>query len=87
MLIVDFVSDCLRELERESVWRRPIRAAPGAKTAALTGFAFWIFGYALPTLGHLAFALFPPRLLVISTLAGLVEVILASVAGAWLYKE
>ncbi len=87
MLIVDFVSDCLRELERESVWRRPIRAAPGAKTAALTGFAFWIFSYALPTLGRWAFCPFPQRLLFIGTLAGLVEVILASVAGTSPCKE
>lgn len=63
------------------------RFGPGAKTAALTGLAFWIFGYALPTLGQWAFGLFPQRLLVIGTLAGLVEVILASVAGAALYKE
>ena len=63
------------------------RFGPGAKTAALTGFAFWIFAYALPTLGQWALGLFPERLLVIGVLAGLVEVILASVAGAWLYKE
>jgi hypothetical protein len=63
------------------------RFGPGAKTAAFTGFAFWIFGYALPNLGQLGFGLFPQRLIIVSTLAGLVEVILASVAGAWLYKE
>lgn len=63
------------------------RFGPGAKTAALTGFAFWIFAYALPTLGNLALGLFPKRLLVIGVLVGLVEVILASIAGAWLYKE
>ena len=53
----------------------------------LTGFAFWIFVYVLPTLGNWALGLFPKRLLVIGVLVGLVEVILASVAGAWLYKE
>lgn len=63
------------------------RFGPGAKTAALTGFAFWVFAYALPTLGNLALGLFPKRLLVIGVLVGLVEVILASVTGAWLYKE
>jgi hypothetical protein len=63
------------------------RFGPGAKTAVLTGFAFWIFCYALPTLGQWAFGVFPQRLLIIGTLAGLVEVILASVAGAALYKE
>jgi len=63
------------------------RFGPGVKTAALTGFAFWIFASALPTLGNWALGLFPKRLLVIGVLVGLVEVILASVAGAWLYKE
>ncbi len=63
------------------------RFGPGAKTAALTGFAFWIIGYTLPTLGIWGFGLFPERLLIIGTLAGLVEIIVASVAGAWLYKE
>lgn len=63
------------------------RFGPGAGTAALTGFAFWILSYALPTLGQWALGLFPARLQVIGLLAGLVEVILASVAGAWLYKE
>jgi len=63
------------------------RFGPGVKTAALTGFAFWVFAYALPTLGNWALGLFPKRLLVIGVLVGLVEVILASVAGAWLYKE
>jgi hypothetical protein len=63
------------------------RFGPGPKTAACTGFAFWVIGYALPTLGQWAFKLFPGRLLIIGLLAGLVEIILASVAGAWLYKE
>lgn len=63
------------------------RFGPGAKTAALTGFAFWIFAYALPTLGNWALGLFPKRLLLFGVIVGLVEVILASVAGAWLYKE
>lgn len=63
------------------------RFGPGPKTAACTGFAFWVIGYALPTLGQWAFNLFPGRLLIIGALAGLVEIILASLAGAWLYKE
>lgn len=63
------------------------RFGPGAKTAALTGYAFWIFGYALPTLANWPLGLFPQRLQVIGVLGGLVEAILASVAGAWLYKE
>ncbi len=63
------------------------RFGPGAKTAVLTGFVFWIIGYALPSFGFSAMGFLPKRLLLIGTIAGLVEVILASVAGAWLYKE
>ncbi len=63
------------------------RFGPGAKTAILTGFVFWIIGYGLPSFGFRAVGLLPARLLLIGTIVGLAEVILASVAGAWLYKE
>jgi hypothetical protein len=63
------------------------RFGPGPKTALLTGFAFWFFSYALPSFGQLAFGLFPRHLVAIGALAGLVEVIIASLAGAWLYQE
>ncbi len=73
-----------------SIWlyaaARP-RFGPGPKTAALTGFGYWIIGYLLPNFGLLAMGLFPRRLLVMGTLVGLVEIIVASQAGAWLYKE
>jgi len=63
------------------------RFGAGPKTATLTGFAYWVVGYALPTLGQLQLGLFPRRLLVIGSIVGLVEIVVASVAGAWLYKE
>lgn len=63
------------------------RFGPGVKTAVRTGFAFWVFSYALPAFGQFAFGLFPQRLLLIGTLGGLVEIILASLAGASLYME
>ncbi len=59
----------------------------GLKTVVLTAFALWIIGYALPSFGFSAMGLLPKRLLLIGTIVGLVEVILASVAGAWLYEE
>jgi hypothetical protein len=64
------------------------RFGPGAKPAVLTGFVFWIIGYGLPAsaLGQSAYCRLV-RLLLTGTIVGLVEVILASVAGAWLYKE
>ena len=63
------------------------RFGPGVKTAVLTGFGYWIFAYALSNFGTWATGLFPHRLLLIATIVGLVELIVASVAGAWLYKE
>jgi hypothetical protein len=63
------------------------RFGAGPKTAALTGFAYWVVGYALPTLGQIPLGLFPKRLLLITSIVGLVEIVIGSVAGAWLYKE
>jgi len=63
------------------------RFGAGPKTAALTGFAYWVVGYALPTLGQMPLGLFPKRLLVVGGIVGLVEIIVASLVGAWLYKE
>ncbi len=63
------------------------RFGPGPKTAAWTGFGYWVFAYALPNFGNSIAGLFPQRLMIIGTLVGLVELILASVVGAWLYKE
>ncbi len=87
-LVIFFIGGFLAGIS--AIWlyaaARP-RFGPGAKTATLTGFAFWIFSYALPGLANWALGVFPQRLIVIGTLAGLVEIILASVAGAWLYKE
>jgi hypothetical protein len=63
------------------------RLGPGAKTAALTGAAYWFFAYAIPSANHVATNLVPGRLTVTVTLILLVGVLLASVCGAWLYKE
>ena len=63
------------------------RFGAGPKTAALTGFAYWVVGYAQPTLGQIPLGLFPKRLLAIGSIVGLVEIVAGSVAGAWLYKE
>ncbi|SRR5216683_5318044 len=60
---------------------------PGARTAILTGLVFWIIGYGLPSFGFSAVGLVPRRLFLIGTIVGLVEAILASIVGAWLYEE
>jgi hypothetical protein len=63
------------------------RFGPGPKTAAWTGFGCWVLGYALPNFSMAPLGLFPSRLLVIGTIVGLVEITVASVIGAWIYKE
>lgn len=63
------------------------RLGPGAKTAALTGLAFWLFAYAIPAADGVMASLQPGRLTATVTLILLVGTILASLCGAWLYKE
>jgi hypothetical protein len=63
------------------------RFGPGPKTAILAAFVCWfcIYFYC----GALNGALFgiPTTLLVVGMVWGIIEYILAAVAGAWLYKE
>lgn len=63
------------------------RLGPGAKTAVLTGLAFWLFGYAIPGANGVMANLQPGRLTACVTLILLVGTVLASVCGAWVYKE
>jgi hypothetical protein len=51
------------------------------------GFAYWVIGYLFPNLVSWALAIFPTRLLAITTVVGLVELIAAALAGASIYKE
>ncbi len=63
------------------------RYGQGPNTAILAGLAAWALAVFLPNLGNYPLGLFPARLLVISTVVALVEIVVATVAGAWLYKE
>ena len=57
------------------------------KTAALTGVAYWFFAFAIPNANHTATNLVPGRLTVTVTFIMLFGVLIASVCGAWVYKE
>jgi hypothetical protein len=59
----------------------------GPKTALFAVLAVWSHGYLLAAATPLALNLFPPRLMVIGLTVGLVEVIVGTLAGAWLYRE
>lgn len=63
------------------------RLGPGPKTAAIVGAALWFPAYFIPTVGWAVFGLMPMNLAVLAVVWGLVELVLASVAGAWLYRE
>ena len=63
------------------------RYGAGPKTAACAGAAVWGLGYLLAAVTPLALHLFPRRLMAIGLAVGLVEVIVGTLAGAWLYRE
>lgn len=63
------------------------RFGAGPKTALYAGLGVWLLGYCLPTLTWIPMGLFPRPLVAIAMLVGLVEILLATLAGAWLYQE
>lgn len=63
------------------------RYGAGPKTALCAGAAVWGLGYLLSSVTPLALNLFPARLLGIGLAVGLVEALVGTVAGAWLYRE
>jgi len=63
------------------------RYGAGAGTAAKAGIAVWFFESLLPSVAQLNLGLFPSKLVMTSTIWGLVELIIATILGAWLYRE
>lgn len=63
------------------------RFGAGVSTALCAGATVWFFAYLYPSIGMWAMGMWPTQPLAISLVWGLVEVLLASVAGAWLYHE
>jgi hypothetical protein len=63
------------------------RFGAGPKTAILTGFFVWLFAILWPAIGDGLLGLFDPDLLVFVSVWGLFEILIAALAGAWLYKE
>jgi hypothetical protein len=66
------------------------RYGAGPKTAACAGVALWVIGYLLPTIAWVAVFLpwrVPTRILVSPSAAALVAMVLATLVGAWPYKE
>lgn len=63
------------------------RYGAGATTAIRTGVAAWALAVFLANLTNYPLGLFPTRLLVITTIVALFEIAVATIAGAWPYKE
>ncbi len=63
------------------------RFGPGATTAIGAGLIVWALAYLYPSAGMVPMNLFPHRLILHGALWGLFEVLIAALAGAWLYKE
>ena len=63
------------------------RFGAGVKTAVIAALAMWVVGYAMPAVGQIAIGLVPMQTMVTAIGLGIIEVIVATVAGAALYKE
>ena len=63
------------------------RYGAGPKTALCAGAAVWGPGYLLAAVTPIALHLFPRHIMAIGLAVGLAEVLVGTVAGAWLYRE
>jgi hypothetical protein len=63
------------------------RYGAGPGTAVRAGIVTWGLAVVLANLANYPSGLYPTRLLVITALVAFFEMIIAAVAGAWLYKE
>ena len=62
------------------------RYGPGPKTAAVAGLALWVFGSLTDAIWG-SFGVIPLGVLLTPVVATLPVIILATMVGAWLYKE
>ena len=63
------------------------RYGAGPNTAIRAGFAAWALAVFLSNLSMSPMGLFPARLLVTTSIVALIEIVLGTLAGAWVYKE
>jgi hypothetical protein len=63
------------------------RFGAGPKTAILTALFVWLFAYLWPAMSDAMLGILDPDLLVFVSVWGLFEILAASVAGAWFYRE
>jgi pimeloyl-ACP methyl ester carboxylesterase len=63
------------------------RFGPGVKTAVCAASLVWGLAYLFPNLFMIVTRIFPSDMMVMATMWGLVEIIVAGIAGAWAYTE
>ncbi|HEY0592492.1 MAG TPA: hypothetical protein VGF40_12035 [Thermoanaerobaculia bacterium] len=63
------------------------RFGPGPKTALLIAVVFWLCTYAASILGYYMLGLYPESMLGLWLVIGLVETVVATLLGAWIYRE
>ena len=63
------------------------RFCPGPKTAVIAGIGVWVPASLVAMIPQAALHLFGRRLIAIGVVLGLVEIVVGTVVGAWLYKE
>ncbi len=63
------------------------RFGPGCRTALRTGLMLWLLVYVQTTIGMAPMRIVPTRLALLGLPISLVEILVATVLGAWLYKE
>ncbi|MGQ0639356.1 MAG: hypothetical protein ACT4P6_01075 [Gemmatimonadaceae bacterium] len=63
------------------------RLGTGARTATVVACIFWLGGYVPSLLSYEMIGIYPRTMLYQWGLVGLLEMIIAAVLGAWLYRE
>jgi hypothetical protein len=63
------------------------RFGAGAKTAIIAGVAVWYFSRFLGAIGEMNMGMASQKMIMTGLVWGLVEIVIATVVGAWLYKE
>ena len=63
------------------------RFGPGPKTAVFAGLFVWYFAYFYSASATVLMGIYPAKIAAVGVVWGLVEIVRASIAGAWLYRE
>ncbi len=63
------------------------RFGPGPKTAVIVAVAMWFGGYLLSLIGYHMIGLYPMTMLALWGLVGIIELIVAALAGGRIYHE